>query len=839
MSVVSMKPCLPGLVADGKLSQDQADRAGALFDELAQDFRRQFGEQTADKMATDAALKVLAAEAARKRLLAGLTIQTRQRMEMEMKGFNGGRGTDGKGGGPIDPAAGPAFLGGDGRATYSNVDGRMRAVRGRAHAMMDEILAKHSSNLLGEVRDRAGLEDIVRELFGQDSGNANARELAEAWTNTADMLRQRFNAAGGDIGKLERWGLPQSHDSRQVRAAGYDNWKAEILPRLDREKMIDARTGMPFTDQSLELALRDVFETIRTDGWNDRTPGGVGGGALANRRGEGRFLVFKSADDWMGYAAKFGAGNAFDAMMGHIDGMSRDIAMMEILGPNPSHTIEWLKDTLRKSAAEDTSPDSKAVDQAHGAAKQIDRLYNELTGASNRPENRTLALWFSRLRSWETATKLGGAMLSAVTDWGFQWRARSLNGLASRTMLADYFKLFRPGSIEDQKLAVRMGLIAEEWGHRTAAQGRYLGEELTGEWTRRLAEGVLRASGLARFTQAGRWAFGMEMLGHITESAGKSFDQLEPPFRGALERYGFSSADWDKIRATPLEDDRGVGWIKPQNIADHDLGDRLLEMIARETDYAVPVTDLATRAMINDVAPKGTWHGEAIRSAFLFKGFGISVMHMQLQRIMQMAGPQRLRYTAGLAIATTIMGAVAIALKDIAAGRDPRGANDKPFINDKTGEFEFNPGFWGQALIQGGGGGLFGDFLKSATSRTGGGIAGAAAGPIYSDFEDFGSIIGAKNKQGSALKALRSQIPGGTLWYARLAFDRQVADQLQEAVDPNYRQSWRRAARWAQEQGTSYWWAPGELSPSRAPDMGNIERGASLDTRGGSAGGSP
>lgn len=823
-----MKPCLPGLVADGKLSQEQADRAGALFDELQQEFRRQFGDQAADKMATDAALKALAGEAARKRLLAGLTIQTRQRMDLEMRGFNGGKGSDGRGGGPIDPAAGPAFLGGDGRASYSNVDGRHRAVRGRAHAMMDEILAQHSSNLLGEVRNRAQLEDIVRELFGEDSGNANARELADAWTQTAEMLRQRFNAAGGDIGKLERWGLPQSHDSRQVRAAGYDTWKAEILPRLDREKMVDSRTGLPFTDQSLELALRDVFETIRTDGWNDRSPGGMGRGSLANRRGEGRFLIFKSADDWMAYAAKFGAGNAFDAMMGHVDGMARDIAMMEILGPNPNATVEWLKGTIAKSAAEDTAPDSNAVDRAHAAGKQIDRLYNELTGASSRPENRKLALAFSALRSWQTATKLGGAMLSAVTDWGFQWRARSFNGLASHTMLGDYFKLFRPGAIEDQKLAVRLGLIAEEWSSRTASQGRYLSEELTGETTRRLAEGVLRASGLARFTQAGRWAFGMEMLGHITDQAGKRFDALDPAFRAALERYGFTAADWEAIRATPLEEDRGVGWIKPQNIADRELGDRVLEMIARETDYAVPVTDLATRAMVNSVAPKGTWHGELIRSAALFKGFGISVMHMQLQRIMEMSGPNRLRYMAGLTISTTMMGALALALKDVAAGRDPRGMDPQK-----------NPTFWAQAAIQGGGFAIFGDFLNSSTNRAGGGLAGTLAGPLVSDVQDIASIATSKNKQGAALKALRRQIPGGTLWYARLAFDRQVVDQLQETIDPNYRQSWRRAARWAQEQGTEYWWAPGDFTPARAPDMSNATRGASLDTRGGSAGASP
>ncbi|MGK3808162.1 hypothetical protein ABI003_14880, partial [Enterococcus faecium] len=92
------------------------------------------------------------------------------------------------------------------------------------------------------------------------------------------------------------------------------------------------------------------FETIRTDGWNKRTAGQDSGrGALANQLGESRFLVFKSADDWMAYQAKFGVGSAYDAMMGHIDGMSRDTALMEVLGPNPNATVGWIKDTIQKS----------------------------------------------------------------------------------------------------------------------------------------------------------------------------------------------------------------------------------------------------------------------------------------------------------------------------------------------------------------------------------------------------------------------------------------------------------------------------------------------------------
>ncbi|HQS71026.1 MULTISPECIES: hypothetical protein [unclassified Novosphingobium] len=810
---MSLRPCLPGLVNEGKISQEQADRAGALFDELQQDLRRQFGDQAADAMATEATLKAMAAEAARKKFLAAQTIKARQRIEADLRGYGGGRngGTGnagrGGGGGPIDPRAGPAMLGGDGRATYSNVEGRWRAVRGRAHAMIDKLLADHSSNVLGQVRNPAQLADVVREAFGEATGNLNARELADAWGRTAEMLRQRFNAAGGDIGKLDKWGLPQTHDSRAVRAAGYEAWRAEILPRLSLEKMIDNRTGRAFTPQSLELALRDVFETIRSDGWKDRAPGGMGSGALANRRGDARFLIFKSADDWMAYADKFGAGSAFDAMMGHIDGMSRDVAMLEVLGPNPANTVEWMKDLIRKDAEMDAAPNSKAVDKARPQLGAIDRMWNELTGASNRAENRQLALVMSNIRALQTATKLGSAPLSAISDLGFQRSRRALNGLRQTNIITDYIKLMKPGALEDQRMAVRRGLIAEEWSSRTLAQNRYMGEELTGEVSRRLAEGVLKVSGLSRFTQAGRWAFGMEFLGTLTEQRGKAFGALDPALRGVMERYGFTAADWDGIRNAPVTVDRGVETISPVDMADQQLGDRLLEMIARETDHAVPVPDLRVKAEISAVAPKGTIAGEIIRSGFLFKGFGLSVLLMQSRSIMAMSAGNAAKYAAGLVIGTTLMGALSLQLKALANGKDPR---------DMT-----TPEFWGAALLQGGGFGIFGDFLQSSTNAYGSGFAETLAGPIVSDAQKLVNIANSANPERDTLKFLRSQLPGGSLWYAKTAFDRLVTDQIQRAIDPNYDQSWQRMSDFAREQGTDFWWAPGDAAPGRAPNFQN------------------
>lgn len=813
---MSLGACLPGLQASGKLSPEQAAGARALYDELIERFTREGSPEAAEALASEAALTALERQVTRKAFLAGRTIKTRSRILANLQGYSGGKGAGGNGGtgGPLDPAAAPGHLDHDPRARFSNVEGRRKAILGQAHRLLDRVLADHSANLLGQMRNRTQMRDIMRELFGENTGNRTARDLAGAWRQAAEMLRRRFNAAGGEIGFRADWGLPQSHNSKKVRAAGFDAWRAAILDRLAPEKMIDERTGLAFTRAGLEAALPQIYDSIRSNSFNTMTPGNGGGGrgkALANTRAEGRFFVFKSAEAWMEYSEQFGQGTPYDAMMGHIEGMARDTAALEILGPNPDATLRWMKGALEQSAQLDRAPDSKAVKAAQNAGKKIDELWSEYRGANLDPRSDTMALVFSGLRALATSRMLGSAFLSSTSDQAFQASRRAFNGLSVARQLPQYLKLFKPGSIEDQKLAVRRGLIAEEWASRTAGQSRYLMEELTGELPRRLASGTLRVSLLSRHTQAARWAYGMETLATYTEQAGKSYAQLEQRLRAALGRYGIEATDWDTMRAAPMDTDRGVEWISPHNFGDDELAARFMEMVHEETDIAVPVADLATRALYNRLE-RGTVLGEIGRSALLFKGFGISVQIRQWQEARAMGGAQAARYAGGLIIGTTIMGALALQLKALAAGRDPRPMEDEAF--------------WAAAMAQGGGFGIFGDFLFNAESRTGGGLASAIGGPLVDDAQGLFNLATADHPERSAVRELKGWIPGNNLWYARLAFDRMVADQIQEAVDPAYGQSYDRIHRYAAEQGTSYWWGPGEVAPARAPDYANaLEEG--------------
>lgn len=808
---MSLRRCIPELLTSGAFTRDQAERIEGLYDELERDYSSKFGQQAAEAMASEEAVKRFAADAALKKRQAALQIKAQQQIAADVRMFKG----DSPG------ASAVALFTHDSRAPYFNVERRADMIEGQAHAMMSGLLERFSRNVAGQVRDRATLRNVVREAFGDNTGDAAAKELASAWTDTAEMLRLRFNAAGGGIGKLEKWGLPQVHDMMAVRSSSFDEWRDFIAPLLDRNKMKDA-SGGPLTPQQLELALRDTYESIATDGWNKAKAGGIRGSKLGNQHRDSRFLVFKDAEAWMAYSTRFGRppskiaesidpdGPIFDAMMGHIKGMASDIALMERLGPNPGATVRWITDGLQIEATKPGQP-AKRIDQAKTTARQVETLYEELSGANASMEKPKLGRFMGAVRNWQVASKLGSAVLSASTDIAFQHVTRRFNGLPSATVLNGYVRLLKPGAKVDRELAMRLWLTAGEMAKMARSQNRFTNEVVTGELSGRLAEGVMRMSGLSAWTQAGRWGFGQEFWGFITDQSRKDWTKIAEPFRKQLERYGFDASSWERIRSTPHEDVGGTKWLLPENIEDRALAERLSEMVATETDYAVPTASIRITSAINSTLRRGTWIGEIGRSVLLFKSFPLTVMWMHGRRFIEQQGVDKARYAANLMISTTLMGAVALQLKQIASGKDPQEMDD--------------PTFWGKAVAQGGGLGIMGDFLNNATSRFDQDFWTSALGPVVGAVDDVRRVARPGNEGRDLRRLIQSNTPGSSLWYAKLAFQREVLDQMQMQTDPEYFNSFDRMEQRAREDGSAYWWRPGETAPDRAPDFENAIAG--------------
>ena len=77
-----------------------------------------------------------------------------------------------------------------------------------------------------------------------------------------------------------------------------------------------------------------------------------------------------------------------------------------------------------------------------------------------------------------------------------------------------------------------------------------------------------------------------------------------------------------------------------------------------------------------------------------------------------------------------------------------------------------------------------------------------------------------------AFRWARGHMPAVNIWYAKLAIDQAVLNDMQEFLSPGYLDRVRNRAE--QQWGSTYWWAPqptgmlsseGMQGPDRAPDL--------------------
>lgn len=694
------------------------------------------------------------------------------------------------------------------RAGYSNVDNRAHAILASYHAQFADAMSRFRTKNLGFSQDKEGLHNMVRELFGTATDDKSASNLAKVWSETAEVARLRFNKAGGAIAKREDWGLPQYHDALRVGRTSKDDWIEEILPALNREKMLDD-TGRPMNDSQVLEMLDHSYDTIRTDGLIDMVPGKMGRGKLANGRRDHRILPFKDADSWLKYHEKYGHQDIYTTLTDHLSGMAHDTAMLEIFGPNPEVTFKHLRDMAKMDGYDGLK------------LAMLDSVYDTISGKVNATKSVRLADTMQAIRHYLVSAKLGGAFLSAMSDTAFLRHTTKFNGMEPVKVFKRMSRLLNPANEADRLVAVKAQLTADAWVNRALAANRFT--DVTGSgFSARVADFTMRASALSAWTDAGRKAFGMEFQGFIADNASKQWKNLNKPLQRTMKNYGITPDEWDAIRKTKPFEHKGVKFFSPENLAktgDVDLTTKVQEMILTETDFAVPTPDSRSRAITTGSVPRGTIIGETVRSLSMFKSFPITVIMTHMYKGALQEGMQnKLKYLGALTLSTTVMGGVALQLKDIARGREPRDMDD--------------PKFWAAAYVQGGGAGIYSDFLFSDVNRFGGGIVETMAGPMAGAINDATkftlgnvqqAIKGEDMKLGAdAVRLLKNYTPGGSLWYARLAYERTVLDQLQKAADPKAGSKFRRAQRKRKkEYGQDHWWKPGKVMPELKASGGN------------------
>lgn len=678
--------------------------------------------------------------------------------------------------------------------------------------------------------------DVVREVFKNadgSTGNAVAKAGARAWLDTIERLRVRFNAAGGDVGRLDYGYIGQAVDQVRVQATSPDDFAGKVLPLLDRRRYLN-EDGSMMNDAQVREILRSAHETLASDGMNKTEPGQFkGAGARANRGSESRVLHFRDGDAWIDYMREFGEGSLYDSMMGHIGAMARNIGLVERYGPNPEQTFRVLSDIAEREDGRGTMKN-----RALGNTPQA--YWDILSGKTSSPENARLAAVGQGVRNVQTAAKLGSAIVSSLTDIGTIAATLHYDRLPYFQMLKNIGKNL---DADHREFLQAHGVIAESL---TSTLNRWTGDHLTNNLTGRVANSVMKLSFMNAWTDGLRRAFSATMMQGFAKKVGTGWQQLDEWDRFMMTRKGITEDDWNIIaKAKPTQRGGDAYLTRDAIMATGEDGaqqaaTKWMAFVSDEAQFAIVNPDMATRAIVTGGGmPTGTVRGEAMRSFMQFKSFPTAMVTRHWRRLFDTpqglegapagfgaqtatgAAINRTAVFAGLNVSLMLLGAIVLQEKAILQGKDPYDMTE--------------PKFWARALGQGGGLGYVGDFItKDPTEQRGSnfeqaggtvlGPAGGAVAGLAGDLILTNLWEAAKGKDthfgAEALRWLNSQAPGVSLWQIRGAWDHWFLHNMQENLNPGYLSRMRNRAM--QDWGQDYWWQPGEFAPERAPDFSNV-----------------
>lgn len=748
------------------------------------------------------------------------------------------------------------------RGILNRVDKYKVGVEQEAKSRLVDFLEKTSPTFLGLCENKKLITDLVHEIAGDDTGNPVAKSAAKAWIDTVESLRQRFNAAGGDIGKLEDWLFPQTHDRYKItnaarRLAGgelkqagltikdtvthkkynpnqnRDAWIDFVWDKLDRSKYLDDDLK-PLSDDAMRALLSDVFETIRTNGANKENVGKVTAGrgkSKANTRQEHRTLMFKDAQARLDYNEVFGSNpSVMGTMMEHIGSMSRDIALMEMLGPSPTNTYN----TLKRMAQIDTDQQTSSTGKIKSADNSLlDAMWKNLSGSANVVESGFIASIGQGARNLQVAGKLGSAFISSFTDVATYFHTARVNRMPFARSAMLLVKSLNPTDKSDKRFAARAGIIGDELN---SAASRFVEGNIGNGITGKLADLTMRLSLLSQWTDAVRRAQSLNTMATFAEATKHNWNDIDGWLRYRLEEFGVSEDVWKALQKCKPEELNGshfltINSIKNAASKNGDIDglnvDKLvstyLSFVMDDSFMASLQPDLMTRSITNWGKSRGTVAGEFVRSIFLFKSFPIAMFTRHLQRSrslyryklqsngMSSAVGSRIGYYSTLIASTTLVAWVANMFKDIINGSDVKD----PLTFDAI---------FKRALTSGGGMGFIGDILVSGMDdyKYGHPALMNMAGPVLSTAMDAYTIFDKykdnKDIGANMLRIVKGNMPVVNLWYTKQLLNHAVFNRIQEMMNPGYHRRIEQKIR--KNQGVGYWWKPTDMVPYRMPEFG-------------------
>ncbi len=725
-----------------------------------------------------------------------------------------------------------------------SIDSKARGIAAIYHGDLVDFYTNIKGGL-GVFTDTDLVQKIVRERFGQPTNDVLAKQISDKMGEVFEGMRQRFNRSGGDIGKLDDWGLPQTHSLEKIVVAGKQAWVDKAEQLIDTKKYVHEDASL-YSEQQIRELLEYSFDTLTSNGANKTEIGrqSTGGNSskVTSRHSESRVLHFKDADAWLEYQNDFGGMPFVDLVEAHINGLSKDIALVENLGSNPKNSMRILMDAAEKKDW------AKGVDAntTGKSRKRAQTMFDEFSG-QNTSQSEILANLGLAYRSMNVASMLGGTTLSSITDQAMIAKTASIHGIAYRKVFGEIIRQLNPKNKDHRYLAHSLGLATDEmlgsinrWSDDglTSVHGK---SQKIARVSSVLASQVMRISGLNALTASSK--IGMDVL--FMEKYGRlsrdnAWSDLHAGDREFMQKTGLSERAWEVMRlAEPvidfngnqlmsarsiyeIPDDKLISFGDPKKVKD-EIASQFQAHLLDEQGMAVVEAGLRERTWMAPGTRKGTAMGEIMKSMLQFKSFSASFLMRHGSRTMAQQGVKgKAAYAIPLVAMTTILGGLVVQLKELANGNDPSTMWDSE-DPDKTLDF------MKRSFVAGGGLPVLGDILVAGMDTSGRDAGDFIAGPFGSDFKTIMSLTVGNatqaangidtNASNEAFKFLKGKIPAQNLFYTKAATNRMIFDNFQDMIAPGYRE---KLLRKAEQKHDRTRWLGDDLSDIQAPDFERV-----------------
>jgi len=714
-----------------------------------------------------------------------------------------------------------------GDARYSEKG--LYSVDAKQHAIMTDsasaLAADLQKNDLLKVFQSTELDEkIYVELFDGfgKSGSPEARQIAESIQKVQKRLLKRKNRNGANIGELKNYVVRQNHDALLLRDAGKETWVADIKNYIDKEKTFENKP----LDKTEDEFLGDIYdnlvsgnhmkttEQLQLDGSTPLTSFKTSQNLAKGLSGE-RIIHFKDGGSSYAYKNKYSRMSLPEAVLAGISHDAQSIGLMETFGPNPRAMFDRVLQDMQGKAKGDLSIYDKI------SKRSLDNQFKELDGTTRaRGVGKPflgMASDFAGIaagyRMIQNMAKLGAATISSFSD--IATKASFINANTERGIFGSYAKafgdVFKGFKSEQQKeLAFLLNVGVDSWLGNVHA--RFGANDSGPGMIAKAHQMFFRLNGMQWWNSAQKEGLAAMLASDLANYSNRSFDDVPKETKRLLNQYGITGVEWSLFRGLDMKAVDGQKYLVPALVDEipnakidivisnktgkldinenmraefrDELRTKLSSYYVDSADAAIPTPGARERAIMNQGQPRGTVIGEAVRMIMQLKGFPITYITKGMSRhfYAKGGGASGIIGLSQMMVGTTVMGYLSMSLKDIIKGKEPMDVFNEDLSKTKD--------VLTRAFLQGGGAGIYGDFIFGKFNEYGQSLTTTALGPTASVIDDIGTIY-AKFRDGDevmkdAAKFGLQNTPYLNLFYTKTALDYFVIYGFLERANPGY-----------------------------------------------------